>query len=171
MALALLAPAGCLKQPSLLPEWDSARVPSQPVEAVGTHDGVRVFLESDVWRGPGRPCATAIRVKIYNLRRHPIVVQRGDLSLIGPDGRPALALLPEQAAQGGAPAAALAARALPLGLLEPGHHISGFVYFEPLPRMPGPVLFNARIIEGPAGVYLGTLSVPLLQYVRERLAS
>jgi hypothetical protein len=165
MALALLAPAGCLRYPSLLPEWGYLRVPSQPVDAVATHEGVRVFLQTDRWRGPGRPCATAIRVTIHNLGRRPIVVSHGDLGLIGPDGRRALALQPEQAAQGGAPAAELAARALPEGRLDPGHHISGFVYFELLPRMSGPVLFNARIVDGPGGVYRGTLSVPLLQHV------
>jgi hypothetical protein len=165
MALMLLAPVGCLREPSLLPQWGYLRVPSQPVDAVATHDGVRVFLQTDRWRGPGHPCATTIKVTIHNLGRRPIVVSHGDLGLIGPDGRRALALLPEQAAQGGAPAAELAARGLPEGRLDPGHHFSGFVYFAPLPHVSGPVLFTARIIDGPAGAYRGTLSVSLLQHV------
>jgi hypothetical protein len=60
------------------------------------------------------------------------------------------------------PTAEMVQRALPEGVLEPGGHVSGFVYFERLPKGVGPVQFTADLVDARTVASVGTVSIPFV---------
>jgi hypothetical protein len=60
------------------------------------------------------------------------------------------------------PTAEMVQRALPEGVLEPGGRVTGFVYFERLPKGVGPVRFTADLVDAQTIASLGTISIPFI---------
>jgi hypothetical protein len=53
-------------------------------------------------------------------------------------------------------------RALPEGVVEPKGKISGFLYFERVPRKAREVTFTARLVDADSGTELGTITIPFV---------
>jgi hypothetical protein len=53
-------------------------------------------------------------------------------------------------------------QALPEGVLQPGGHVSGFLYFHKLKESQGRVIFAQDVIEAETRERLATLRIPLM---------
>ena len=58
------------------------------------------------------------------------------------------------------------AEALPEGVLEPGGHVDGFVYFQGVMRREDRVRFDLKLIDGNSNEQLGEAVVPLVVKLR-----
>jgi len=55
-------------------------------------------------------------------------------------------------------------RALPEGVIEPGGHAMGFIYFQQLDRDAGTLTLTFDVVDGRSGASPGTIRIPFVAH-------
>lgn len=158
----------CSQQP-LKPAAVAEAGPENTAEV--TVAGVRVVAAGDAWTGEAdvRGYVTPVHVSIQNGGEQPVSVRYSNLALVSTydkgdpaQGLPALA--PDQA-QSWDPALRsqnLQQGALREALVRPGDALSGYVYFQRIPKDMERVTLSVDLIDAGSGRSMGTALIPFV---------